>query len=44
MFVPYNANPNEIRTGDCTVRAIMIATGYTWNRTYLNNLMRMIGR
>ena len=35
MFIPYNANPNEIRTGDCTVRAIMIATGYTWNRTYL---------
>lgn len=32
MFIPYNANPNEIRTGDCTVRAIMIATGYTWNR------------
>ena len=35
MFIPYNANPNEIRTGDCTVRAIMIATGYDWNRTYL---------
>lgn len=35
MFIPYNANPNYIRTGDCTVRAIMIATGYDWNRTYI---------
>lgn len=29
-FVPYNANPDGLRVGDCTVRAISLALGKSW--------------
>lgn len=34
-FKPYNPNPDGLRTGDCTVRAICKSTGKTWNRVFL---------
>lgn len=34
MFVYYNANPLKRRVNDCTVRAISLATGQTWDYTY----------
>lgn len=35
MFRPINPNPNGKRTEDCTVRAISLATGYDWERVYI---------
>ena len=34
MFIYYNPNPCEIRTGDCTVRAISKALNQDWHTTY----------
>ena len=34
MFHYYNANPLGRRVNDCTVRAISLATGATWDETY----------
>lgn len=34
MFKFYNANPRGRRVNDCTVRAISLATGRTWDQTY----------
>ena len=34
MFRYYNANPLGRRVNDCTVRAISLATGATWDETY----------
>ena len=34
MFRYYNANPRGRRVNDCTVRAISLATGRTWDATY----------
>lgn len=33
-FVQYNANPEGLRVGDCTIRAISKATGKDWATTY----------
>ena len=30
----YNANPRQRRVNDCTVRAISLATGRTWDQAY----------
>ena len=34
MFTYHNANPRGRRVNDCTVRAISLATGRTWDATY----------
>lgn len=34
MFQYYNANPLQRKVNDCTVRAISLATGRTWDETY----------
>ena len=33
-FEYYNANPLKRKVNDCTVRAISLATGHTWDETY----------
>lgn len=45
MFIYYNANPYGRLVNDCTVRAISLATGETWNKTYkeLSDFARMQG-
>ena len=35
MFVEFNANPENARVGDCTVRAISKAIGKSWDDTYI---------
>ena len=32
----YNANPKNLRTGDCVIRAISLATACSWEATYQN--------
>lgn len=34
MFKYYNANPRGRRVNDCTIRAIALATGRSWDETY----------
>lgn len=34
MFKYYNANPRGRRVNDCTVRAISLATGESWDAAY----------
>lgn len=34
MFKYHNANPRGRHVNDCTVRAISLATGRTWDETY----------
>lgn len=34
MFIYYNPNPCEIKTGDCTVRAISKVLNQDWHTTY----------
>lgn len=34
MFKYYNANPLNRKVNDCTVRAISLATGRSWDETY----------
>lgn len=34
MYKPYNANPDGRNVGDCTVRAISLATGKSWEEVY----------
>ena len=34
-FVKHNENPEGARVGDCTVRAIALATGQPWEKAYL---------
>lgn len=35
MYVKYNENPRgNYQAGDCAIRAIMIATGETWEKIY----------
>ena len=34
MYKYYNANPFGRNVNDCTVRAISLATGKSWNETY----------
>lgn len=33
-FVWHNQNPEGFNVGDCTIRAISMATGQTWEKTY----------
>lgn len=35
MYVPYNANPDNNRVGDCTIRAISAITGKCWDEVYI---------
>lgn len=35
MFLFTNPNPQHARVGDCAVRACSIATGQTWERTFV---------
>ena len=35
MWVRYNANPDGRNVGDCTIRAISLALGQSWERTYV---------
>lgn len=35
-FVQSNINPNGLRVGDCTVRAIAEALGQSWEQTYID--------
>jgi hypothetical protein len=34
LFEKYNANPKGWKTGDCVVRALATATGYSWQEVY----------
>lgn len=34
MFIYYNANPYEIITNDCAIRAIALALSENWNKIY----------
>lgn len=34
MYIYYNANPLGRKVNDCTVRAISLATGKSWDYTY----------
>mgnify|MGYP001771136746 FL=1 len=34
MFKYYNANPRNRRVNDCTIRAISLATGRSWDETF----------
>lgn len=34
MFKYYNANPKGLHVHDCTVRAISLATGRSWDHTF----------
>ncbi len=34
MYVPYNPNPAGKFVGDCVIRAIVKATGSSWNKVY----------
>ena len=33
-FVYYNPNPQNLRVGDCVIRAVSKATGLSWEQTY----------
>lgn len=35
MWIEFNPNPLGKRIGDCVIRAIAIATGMTWDETYI---------
>lgn len=35
MWVRYNANPDGRNVGDCTIRALSLALGQSWERTYV---------
>ena len=34
MFIKYNNNPKNKKTGDCVIRAISFATKNSWEKTY----------
>lgn len=34
MFVKYNINPKNKKTGDCAIRAVAVATGLGWDKAY----------
>lgn len=36
MFIPYNANPNNNNTIDCTIRAISKVLDRTWDEIYIS--------
>lgn len=33
-FINYNINPKHKKTGDCSIRAVAVATGLTWEQAY----------
>ena len=33
-YVEYNVNPKNKKTGDCVIRAVAVATGLGWDKTY----------
>lgn len=35
MFVEWNPNPDRNRVGDCVIRAISTAFGYSWDQVYM---------
>lgn len=35
MWIEYNANREDNRTSDCTIRAISKLTGQSWDETYM---------
>jgi len=35
MYIQYNANPYKRRTSDCTIRAISLLTGKSWDEIYI---------
>src|SRR5699024_4476275 len=35
MWVRYNANPDGRNVGDCTIRALSLALGQSWEQTYV---------
>ena len=35
MFTNYNVNPLDKYVGDCVIRAISLATGQSWYKTYI---------
>lgn len=39
-YTHVNPNPKEKNVGDCTVRAISLATGMSWTETYFNLCMK----
>jgi len=36
MFIKYNNNPKNKKTGDCVIRAISLATKTSWEQIYRN--------
>ena len=45
MFRYYNANPNKSNIEDCTIRALSVAEGISWDEAYdlLSNSARDLG-
>lgn len=45
MFKYYNANPNDLRIEDCTIRALSVAESISWDEAYdmLSNSARKLG-
>ena len=45
MYRYYNANPNHSNIEDCTVRALSVAEGISWDKAYdmLSNNARKLG-
>lgn len=35
MYISHNENPKGKNVGDCTIRAISLATGKSWDETYM---------
>ena len=33
-FINYNINPKHKKTGDCSIRAVAVATGLSWEQAY----------
>jgi hypothetical protein len=33
-YINYNANPKNLKTGDCVIRALSKATGKSWDEVY----------
>lgn len=34
MFIEFNANPKQKKTNDCSVRAVAVATGLGWDKSF----------
>jgi hypothetical protein len=42
MFIKYNPNPFGNVIGDCTVRALCAATGFTWTEAFIKLCLQSI--